>query len=445
MAFGHTHAHDHHHHGHGPARAEHDHQAELRMLVATTVVVGLLLGADLVLGAWGSPLRRPFGVSLSLAAAVIGGGRVVYLALAALLEGRIGADIALAVACVAAAPLGEYFVAAEGGFIALGGESLEAFTFERAQRAIQKLLEYRPRTARVVRDGEEVEVAADALKVGDVVVVRPGERIAADGKVVRGRSAVDQAVLTGESLPVDKGEGDPVFTGTFNQFGGLEVRAEKVGAETTLGQVIRLMSQAQGQRSPLERTADRYARMFLPAVLTAATLVFLATNAPGLWRWGRTGERALIDLMPTLAVLVVACPCALILATPAAVLAATARLARRGVLVKGGAALERLARVDAFAFNKTGTLTEGRPELGERVARGPWSQDDLLRLAAAAERPSEHPLARLLVAEAGRLGLASPEVDDFQAQPGAGVSAVVRDGGQEHGGRLVLVGNLRLF
>src|SRR3954451_2866971 len=260
MAFGHTHTSDHHHHDHGHGQGhphqEHDHEAELRMLVATTVVVGVLVVADLVLGAWGNEYRRPFGVPLSLLAAVIGGGRVVYLALAALLEGRIGADIALAVACVAAALMGEYFVAAEVVFIALVGECLEAFTFERAQRAIQKLLEYRPRTARVVRDGEEVEVAADALKVGDLLVVRPGERIAADGKVVRGRSAVDQAVLTGESLPVDKGEGDPVYTGTFNQFGGLEVRADKVGAETTLGQVIRLMGQAQAQRSPLERTAD---------------------------------------------------------------------------------------------------------------------------------------------------------------------------------------------
>ena len=352
--------------------------------------------------AWGSAYRRPFGVSLSLVAAVIGGGRVVYLALAALLEGRIGADIALAVACVAAALLGEYFVAAEVVFIALVGECLEAFTFERAQRAIQKLLEYRPRTARVLRDGEEVEVAADALdgrrrrwSSGPASGSPPTAWSSA------GRSAVDQAVLTGESLPVDKGEGDPVYTGTVNQFGRLEVRAEKVGAETTLGQVIRLMAEAQAQRSPLERTADRYARLFLPAVLTAATLVFLGDERRG--RSGAGGGRAsapAIDLMPALAVLVVACPCALILATPAAVLAATARLARRGVLVKGGAALERLAQVDAFAFDKTGTLTEGRPELGDRVAFGPWDRDDLLRLAAAAERPSEHPLARLLVAEA---------------------------------------------
>ena len=427
-------------HDHGPP---HDPEAERRALVATTVVVGLLLGADLVLAAWGSEYRRPFGLSLALLAAVIGGGRVVYLAFAALFEGRIGADIALAVACVAAALMGEFFVAAEVVFIALVGECLEAFTFERAQRAIQKLLEYRPRTARVLRDGQEVEVSADALAVGDLIVVRPGERISADGVVVRGRSAVDQAVLTGESLPVDKGENDPVYTGTFNQFGRLEVRVEKVGNETTLGQVIRLMARAQSQRSPLERTADRYARYFLPAVLTAAALVFLGTNAAGLWKWGRTGTPPLIDLMPALAVLVVACPCALILATPAAVLAATARLARRGVLVKGGAALERLARVDAIAFDKTGTLTQGRPELGDRVALDAWSPDEVLRLAAAVERPSEHPLARLIVAEAAKLGLELPDVEEFQAQPGAGVSGRLRIGAG--GPRTVLVGNLRLF
>ena len=445
MGFGHSPPHD---HAHGPGRRQphrHDPDAERRVLLATTIVVGALLGSYLVLSPWGETYRNPFGVSLALLAAAIGGGRVVYLALSALFEGRIGADIALAIACVAAALAREYFVAAEVVFIALVGECLEAFTFERAQRAITRLLEYRPRTARVLRDGEEVEIAADALVVGDIVVVRPGERIAADGLVIVGRSAVDQAVLTGESLPVDKGEGDQVYTGTVNQFGRLEIQAEKVGTETTLGQVIRLLGEARAQRnrSPLERAADRYARLFLPAVLGAAGVVFIGTNAVGLWNWWRLGATPAIDVLPALAVLVVACPCALILATPAAVLAATARLARRGVLIKGGGALEWLARVDVIAFDKTGTLTEGRPELGDRYPRGSWTADDLLRLAAAAEQPSEHPLARLLVAEARTLGSALPAVEDFEAQPGAGIVARLRDEGQ--GRRDVLVGNLRLF
>jgi Cu+-exporting ATPase len=424
-----------HHHDH-----EHDHDSERRTLLATMAVVGFFLGLDLILPALGVSYRRPFGISPALIAAVIGGGRVVYLALAALLEGRVGADIALAIACVAAALLGEYFVAAEVVFIALVGECLEAFTFARAQRAIEKLLDYRPRTARVVRDGQEREIDAGTVVVGDILVVRPGERIAADGSVIVGRSAVDQAILTGEGLPVDKGPGDPVYTGTFNQFGQLEVRAERVGMETTLGRVIRLLAEAQAKRSPLERAADRYARLFLPAVLTATAVVFLITNAATLWQRIQGVSSQPIDVMPALAVLVVACPCALVLATPAAVLAATARLARRGVLVKGGAALERLARADAFAFDKTGTLTEGRPELGDVVALPAWD-GDLLRIAAAVERPSEHPLARLLVAEAQHRGIELPEVEEFRAHPGAGVSATIRD---DRGRRPVLVGNLRL-
>jgi Cu+-exporting ATPase len=451
----HDHEHDgQRHHGGRETEVDHDPEAERRALWAVTALVGLLLLADLFLAAAGSPWRQPFGVPLALVAAVIGGSRVVYLALASLFEGTIGADIALAVACVAAACLGEYVVAAEVVFIALVGECLEALTFERAQRAIGKLLDFYPRTARVIRGDAEVEVATEALAIGDRVVVRPGERISADGVVLAGRSAVDQAVLTGESMPVDKGEGDPVYAGTFNQFGRLEIRADKLESETTVGQVLRLLAQAQQNRSPLERTADRYARLFLPVVLAIAVIVLVATNGLALGRWIGTGTISAIDGMPALAVLVVACPCALVLATPAAVLAATARLARRGVLVKGGAAIEGLARVDIIAFDKTGTLTEGKLELGDCIPLGAPDvpaterESELLRIVAAAERPSEHPLARLLVAEAVRRDLAIPEVADFQAQPGAGVLARLKlpePGESQVRCSTVLVGNARLI
>ena len=221
-------SHDH-HHSHDHDHADHDHDAELLALIATTLVVGALLGLDLLLGILGSPYQRVFGIRLALIAAVVGGGRVVFLALPALFEGRIGADIALAVATIAAGLMGEYFVAAEVVFIALVGECLEAFTFARAQRSIQKLLEYRPTTAqRLHETARKWRFPPTLLRVGDVLIVRPGEKIAADGVVVVGRSAVDQSVLTGEGMPVDKGEGDPVYTGTVNQFGRLEVRAETV-------------------------------------------------------------------------------------------------------------------------------------------------------------------------------------------------------------------------
>jgi P-type Cu+ transporter len=456
-------AHDHHDHEHGPGHDHaHDPEAERRALLAVTTVVGTLLVADVLLGAVGSPWQRPWGIPLALLAAVIGGGRVVYLALLALLEGSIGADIALAIACIAAACLGEFFVAAEVVFIALVGECLEALTFTRAARALEKLLVFYPATAHVLRGEREVEIPTDQLTVGDVVVVRPGERIGVDGTVVRGRSAVDQAVLTGEGLPVDKGEGDPVYTGTLNQFGRLEVRAERLGAQTTFGQVIGLLTDARRHRSPLEHTADRYARRFLPAVLLTAAIVFIGTNGLTLWRAYLSGTLSgrSIDVMPALAVLVVACPCALVLATPAAVLAATARLAQRGAIVKGGAAIEALARVDILAFDKTGTLTEGKPELADCVAFTPAGEPssdagqiaELIRLAAAAEQPSEHPLARLIVAEAERRGLELPALEEFQAHPGAGVVARLKslvsgaratEGGAASPVR-VLVGNLRL-
>ncbi|RUL86189.1 cation-translocating P-type ATPase family protein [Tautonia sociabilis] len=446
MGLGHVveshHHHDHDHHpGHDRGHDhDHDHEAERRRLIVTTWAVGLLLAGHLLLPLWSSDWGRPFGVPLGLLAAIIGGGRIVFHALEALFAGKVGADIALAIATVAAALAGEYFVAAEVVFIALVGECLEAYAFGRAQRAIKNLLDLRPASATILRDGAEIEIRAEQIAVGDVLVVRPGERIAADGAVVAGRTAVDQSALTGEGMPVDKGPGEPVYTGTINQFGRIEVRAEKVGAETTLGQVIRLLSAAQARKSPLERTADRFARAFLPAVLVSATVVFLGTNAGAVWslaRSGTLGGRS-VDVMPTLAVLVVACPCALILATPAAVLASLARLARSGVLVKGGAAIERLAKVDCLAFDKTGTLTEGRPELADRRTFGGWDPDGVLRLAAAAERSSEHPLARLLVTEANRAGLDLPLSDDFLAHPGAGVEAKVE-------GRSILVGNLRLF
>ncbi len=315
------------------------------------------------------------------------------------------------------------------------------------------MLDVYPRTTRVIRGDAESEIPTGQLTLGDLFVVRPGERISADGTVIRGRSAVDQAVLTGESMPVDKGEGDAVFTGTVNQFGRLEVRADRLGAETTLGQVIRLLADAHRHRSPLERTADRYARRFLPAVLVASTVVFLATNAPPLWRSISTGDAPAFDVLPTLAVLVVACPCALVLATPAAILAATARLARRGVLVKGGAAIEALARVDTIAFDKTGTLTEGKPELGDCLAFASDGDDNppaldpdgVLRLAAAAEQPSEHPLAKMLVAEARRRGLDLPQVEDFQAQPGAGILAKLKLEETDALPSTLLVGNVRLM
>jgi Cu+-exporting ATPase len=244
-----------------------------RALFAFAALLGVLIGGDLVLGSlgWGRGWL-PQRLSLSMVAAILGTTYIVYGALSALLHGRIGADLALAQASLAALVLGQPFVAAEVVFIALLGEVLEAWTFSRTKRALGRLIEKMPRTARVRRDGREREIPVCSVIVGDRVIIGAGERVPVDGSVVAGRSTVDQSALTGESLPIDKGPGDSVFTGTVNQFGVIEVDAAKVGDETTFGQVLKLVSQAKRRKARLEKLADRLARYFLPVVEAVAAL-----------------------------------------------------------------------------------------------------------------------------------------------------------------------------
>src|SRR5262249_443301 len=344
-------------------------EAPLGLYLLTALVGGLLAAALWpLLAAWlkGQGLdtytwpRELYGYRYALIAAVIGGARVLFNSLESLFEGRIGADLALAVACLAAIFLGKPLVAAEVVFIGLAGECLEAFTFARTQRALGKLAELFPRRVWVLRDGQEVRTFTTDLQVGDKVVVKPGGRVPVDGIVTDGRSAVDASALTGESPPIDKGPGDEVLAGSIVPAGSLTVEAKKVGKETVAGRVIELTAQALKDKAPLERYADRLARYFLPAVLALAGLTFAgngfyprsAPPPPGIPK-PSFNAAARVAAYPTLAVLVVACPCALILATPAAVIAALGRLAGTGVLIKGGSALERLAGVTAFAFDKT--------------------------------------------------------------------------------------------
>ncbi|MFN4261115.1 MAG: cation-translocating P-type ATPase family protein [Gemmataceae bacterium] len=414
------------------------HQESNLSLYLLTGLLGVLIGLDLwpaiasYLASWGWALptfpREIFGQRFALIAAVIGGARILYGSIESLLEGRLGADLALAIAAIAAILIGEPLVAAEVVFIGMLGECLESITFNRTQRAIQKIVEVFPRRCWVLRDGQEVRIRTNELQPGDVVVVKPGGRVPVDGVVIAGRSSVDASALTGESLPVDKGAGDEVLAGSLNQFGALTIRAERVAEHTVMGRVIELTSKALKDKAPLQRTADRLAKYFLPIVLSLATLTFLVVL---LYHWGpvsaaasRTGlyEAVRLAVYPTLAVLVVACPCALILATPAAIIAALGRLAGTGVLIKGGSALERLAEVQAFAFDKTGTLTEGKLELGDVVGIHGISNGELLWVAASAEQRSEHPVARLILEEARRRDIALAPISEFLAHPGAGVA-----------------------
>jgi len=424
-------------------------------LYLLAAIVGGLLGIDLWLqladwlGGRGISTYtwnpKPFGFRYALIAAVIGGARVLYGSLEALFEGRVGADLALAIACLAAILIDEPLVAAEVVFIGLIGECLEAYTFARTQNALGKLAELFPIRCWVLRDGAEVRTFTADLLVGDKVVVKVGGRIPVDGVVIDGRCAIDTSAITGESLPAEKAPGDEVLAGCIVLNGSLTVEGRKVAKETVAGRVISLTAQALKDKAPLQRHADRLAKYFLPVVLGLALLTFLAnvyfqTNiapAPGQAK-PTLKVAAKLATFPALAVLVVACPCALILATPAAIIAALGRLAGTGVLIKGGSALERLAGVTAFAFDKTGTLTEGKLELGDVLPLGDAAANDVLALAAAAEQGSEHPLARVILAAASDRGLSLATATDFRAHPGAGVTVTL-------GGGVVVVGTRRLL
>jgi Cu+-exporting ATPase len=312
------------------------------------------------------------------------------------------------------------------------GRYLEARAKGRTSEAIRALVGLRPKTARVVRDGGEADVPVEDVLPGDLLRVRPGEKIPVDGEVVEGRSAVDESMLTGESLPVAKGPGDPVIGATLNRTGSFTVRAGRVGRDTMLAQIIRLVEAAQGSKAPIQALADRVSSVFVPIVLALALLTFV-----GWWVWGPP-PALLFALSSAVAVLVIACPCAMGLATPTAIMVGTGKAAEHGVLVKNAAGLELLHRVRTVVLDKTGTLTRGRPEVTDVVPRNGTSPARLLGLAAAVERGSEHPLAEAILARAAAQGIPLPPAEAFEALPGHGVSARVE-------GRTVVLGHARLL
>ena len=313
------------------------------------------------------------------------------------------------------------------------GRWLEARAKGRAGAAIKALMGLQPKTAQLLRNGEAVPVPVASLRVGDVVLVRPGEKVPVDGVVVNGESSVDEAMLTGESMTVAKRVGDEVTGATLNQRGALTVRATRIGADTALAQIVRLVEQAQGSKAPIERLADRVAAIFVPAVLAIAALTFLA------WLLlGPGGGEIAKPLLAAVTVLVIACPCALGLATPTAIMVGTGRGAEQGILIKDAASLERAHALSAVILDKTGTVTEGRPQVTDVVPLHGQHANDVLRLAAAAEARSEHPLAAAVVTHARAAGLTLPEPAAFVSTPGQGVAAQVE-------GSEVLVGNARLL
>ena len=316
------------------------------------------------------------------------------------------------------------------------GKFLEARAKGRTSEAIKKLMGLRAKTARVVRSGLEVEVQADEVRVGDIVLVKPGEKIPVDGVVIDGRTAVDESMLTGESLPVEKKAGDPVIGATLNKLGALKFEATKVGKETALAQIIKLVEDAQGSKAPIQKLADQVSAVFVPIVIVIALLTFAGWYFFGP-QSGDLFTRALINMV---AVLVIACPCEMGLATPTAVMVGTGKGAELGILFKNSEALERAGKVNIVVLDKTGTITKGQPAVTDIVTSNgsAITSEELLRVAASVEKGSEHPLGEAIWAEATTRSLSLAEVGGFQAEPGYGVQAEVD-------GRSVAIGNTRMM
>ncbi len=315
------------------------------------------------------------------------------------------------------------------------GRYMEDLIKKKSSAAVRKLMDLRPATARVIRQGREMEVPAETVMVDEIVVVRPGEKVPTDGEVVDGSSSVDEKLLTGESLPVEKGSGDLVIGGTMNTMGSFKLRATRVGADTTLSQIIKLVEEAQTSSAKIQRIADRATAYFVPAVVSIAALSFVA--------WAIVGNLPLA-VLSFIAVLIIACPCALGIATPAALMVGVGKGAEAGILIRGAEYLEQAVKLTTVVFDKTGTLTRGEPSVTDVLVfepephRSSLDRDGLLCLAAAAETGSEHPLGEAIVRHADTLGLAVPEPKDFTAVAGHGVEVTVD-------GRDVLIGNRRLL
>jgi len=316
------------------------------------------------------------------------------------------------------------------GFISLG-KLLEHIVKGKASDAVRKLLDLQPRMARVIRDGKELEIPVEQVGVGDIIIVKPGEKIPVDGVVMEGHSSVDEKMITGESIPVEKKVGSEVIGATVNEAGSLTMKATKVGADTTLAQIVKLVEEAQAARAPIERIADVVAAYFVPIVIGIALLALFGWYFIG-------GKPFTYAFTAFVAVLIIACPCALGLATPAAIVVGTGKGAESGILIKGGEHLEKAHKIQTIVFDKTGTLTKGEPSVTDVKTLSDLSQNDILKLAATAEKGSEHPLGEAIVRKAEEMKIEISKPEDFEAIPGHGVKV-------KHQGKEILLGNRRLM
>ncbi len=409
-------------------------RSNYELVLAAITLVALLLGW---LGGEGMMNFLPGWamITVALIAFAAGGYSGMVGAIEEAKEGKLDIDFLMIAAALGAAAIGQWKEGALLLFLFTLSGALEEFAMDRTRKAIEGLVELRPEEAVTIRDGVEMLLAVDDLIPGDVVKVKPGDRLPVDGKVTKGTSSIDQSPITGESVPVYKEIGDDVFAGTINGGGALEVSVTKLASESTLSKIITLVSEAQQDAAPTQQFIDRFSQ---PYTLTVIAATLLAILIP----WLFVNEPFSATLYRAMTLLVVASPCALIISTPASILSAIAAAARGGALFKGGAYLEKMAEVSVIAFDKTGTLTHGKPAVTDVRPLNNYSREDVIRMAAGAELLSEHPIARAVVNAGRELGLTLDEPQEFQAIAGHGVQAIYDRGDQRE---IIYIGNDKLF
>ncbi len=408
---------------------EDEHSGEFNKLrVVLVSVSGVFAGISLLLQ-WQN-LFAPYGKAAAAVVAIIVGGWSIFpKAIRSLRHLSLDMNVLMSVAVIGAACIGEWTEAAAVVFLFALSELLEGFSVGRARRAIQSLLELTPDTALVKRGDQIQEVRVEVVKVDETLIIKSGARVPLDGIVLSGESALNQAPITGESMPVEKKPGDGVFAGTINGEGSLEVKVTRASTDTTLAKIIKLVGEAQGQKAPSQRFVDRFAKIYTPTVFVVAILVLLSGPLLFHGAWMEWTYRALV-------LLVIACPCALVISTPVSIVSGLTAMARLGVLIKGGVFLEEIGKLKALAVDKTGTITEGKPRVQKVIPWNGKSEEEILRVAAAIDTHSEHPLAQAVVKYAEEKKIQFPRSENYQSKTGRGAEAQID-------GHLFFVGNHR--
>ena len=381
-----------------------------------TLISGLLLFLGWILTFWGlSPAGQK---AFFLSAALVGGMKIYCKAAVSLYKKNLDMNVLVTISVVGALFIDKWAEAAMVVFLFSAGGALESYTMEKNRRSISSLIKLSPKTGRVLRNGQEIKVPVDEIHIGDIALIKPGEKITVDGMVIKGFSSVNQAAITGESLSVEKGTGDEVFSGTINQQGYLEVMVAREAQDTTLAKIIYLVEEAQSKKAASQQVMDRFAGAYTPLVISLAVgiavilpLVFGLEFIPWFYRG--------------LTLLVISCPCALVISTPVSLVSAIGNAARQGILIKGGVHLEEAGRISAAAFDKTGTLTEGKPVLNKIIPCTGFNREQVLSLAASLESRSEHPLGKAIIREAQKQNLELKDPEDFEALTAMGVKGVL--------------------